>query len=448
MSKYEINELFSKNTPHLAALATADGEKEIYDAVSRCLRCGYCETVCPTYLMTAREQLSPRGRNQLIRRLVEGRLKGTEKAAEGLKTCLLCGACSEICYGKVPTADLVLEGRREMSGHGKNFYYRAAALLTRRKKIFSLAIKFLYMLKKAGLAALSDKLGLFYFLNMPGLAQAQKKALKTPLKFLTERLEKDKRLKEPKKLSWIYFSACGSEFIYTENGLATVELLLKIYGDGIIMKNECCGLVAYNYGSLDEAREAAVKNMNIYSELAKKFNEAAVIVDCSSCAVFLKSYPSLFSKDEKLRAEAENFSSRIKDIAEFIKPAEIDHLLDRKKLEGLRVTIHDSCRASHGQGIRKELREVLKPALKENLIEMPESDHCCGGAGAFAFTNIELSKKILQRKIENISSVRPDIVIASSTSCLMQIESGLKEMYPKARIKHYSLFLKESLKDS
>ncbi len=445
MAKYDINELFSNDIPHLKFLSTADGEKEIYDAVSRCLRCGYCETSCPTYSLTGKETLSPRGRNQLVRKLIEGKMKPSDAAAEGLKTCLLCGACTQTCYGKVPTADIVLEARREMSGHGKSLYYKIASMLVSRKNIYSYAIKFLYLLKKSGLTYLSEKLGLFYLLNMPGLEEAQKKALRTPLKFLTEKLEKDERLKGNGKISWIYFSACGTEFIYTENGLATVEILLMVYGDGIIMKNECCGLPAYNYGSLDEARKAARKNMELYRNISMKFNEAPIILDCSSCAAFLKSYPSLFSGNEEEFENAKNFSSKVKDITEFIKPAEILHRLDSQKLEGKRVTIHDSCRASHGQGIKQELRDVLKPVLKEKLCEMPESDHCCGGAGAFAFTNIEISKKILERKIKNISSVRPDIVIASSTSCLMQIEKGLKEMYPSAKIMHYSLFLKEFL---
>lgn len=441
-SKYELNELFSQETVHLNALITADGEKNIYDAVSRCLRCGYCETSCPTYSLKSNEIYSPRGRNQLVRKLVEGKIKGANTAYESLKTCLLCGACSEVCYGKVPTADLVLEARREMPGHGKNFYYKIAAAVTSRKKIFNLILKVLYLLKKAGLPEIADKLGVFYFLNLRGISEAQKKSLPSPLKFLTETLEKDERFKNPAKLSWIYFSPCGTEFIHTEVGKATVELLYKIYGDGIIMKNECCGLTAYNYGSLNEAKAAAQKNIALYDEIRTKFSDAPIILDCSSCAAFLKSYPSLFAKDDPMRSKAEFFSSCVKDITEFIKPIHMEHLADFKRLSEIRVTIHDSCRASHAQGIRKEIRDVLKPLLKDNLVEMPQSDHCCGGAGAFAFSNPEVSQDILKRKIENISSVRPDIVIASSTSCLIQIETGLREMYPKARIMHYSVFLK------
>lgn len=445
-SKYSINELFRSPKDHLPMLKTADGEKSFYDAVSRCLRCGYCQTVCPTYSLTSREALSPRGRNQLVRSLVEGKIQSPEYVKEALNTCLLCGACSYICYGKVPTSEIVLEARREISGHGKSFYYKVAAAITSRKKVFNYTLKFLYILKKLKLDKLSDTLGLFKLLNMQKLSTAQKKEIKTPLKFLTEELESDERLKKPSKISWIYFSACGLEFIYTDVGKATVDLLLKIYGEGVIMKNECCGLIAYNYGCLQDAIRSAVKNMEIYENLISKFSKVPIIVDCSSCCAFLKNYPSLFHPDDPLRKKAQDFSDAVKDITEFIKFSQFEHLADPSKFEGMNVTIHDSCRASYAQGIRKEIRDVLKPLLKDSLKEMPESDHCCGGAGAFAFTNAQISEKILEKKIKNISSVRADIVIASSTSCLIQIEKGLKELYPKAKIMHYSLFLKSLLK--
>ena len=79
----------------------------------------------------------------------------------------------------------------------------------------------------------------------------------------------------------------------------------------------------------------------------------------------------------------------------------------------------------------------------ENYRELPESDWCCGGAGAFAFTQPEPSNKVLDRKLRNIASVQADTVVVGATSCLAQIGAGLRKAYPSARAVHYSGFLDE-----
>ena len=144
MSKYEINELYGSDSEnrHLKTLLTDLGERTLYDAAAQCNRCGYCETVCPTYMLTGRETLSARGRNQFVRLLVEGKAKNTHAAAEALSTCLLCGACTSACYAKVPTADIALEGRRSLSGYGENFFSKIAVeTLLKAPNLFALWLK-------------------------------------------------------------------------------------------------------------------------------------------------------------------------------------------------------------------------------------------------------------------------------------------------------------------
>jgi len=100
----------------LGRLLTDLGERSVYDAAAQCSRCGYCEQACPTYVATGRESQSPRGRNQILRLMLEGSLDDPEAAREALSTCLLCGACTTACYAKVSVPDLVLEGRRALRG--------------------------------------------------------------------------------------------------------------------------------------------------------------------------------------------------------------------------------------------------------------------------------------------------------------------------------------------
>jgi glycolate oxidase iron-sulfur subunit len=449
----ETNELYGheQSKRHLAALLTDLGERNLYDAAAQCNRCGYCETACPTYMLTGRETISARGRNQFVRLLVEGKAKNTVDAEESLSTCLLCGACSSACYARVPTPDIVLEGRRAMNGYGRNFFARAAVrTLLDAPALFGAWLKLAYLVKKTGLPRLAARLGLYDLIGMPGLADAEGAIDKVPLRFAAEILHKDPALRPQGKpaVNWAYFAPCGPNYVFTEVALATVRVLRRCAGEGIFIENRCCGLLAYNYGRLKDAREFARRNILRYEELRAVFGDFPVVADCASCASFMKSYEQLFTDDEEWRPRAAAFAAAIKDILEFI-PVEKaapagTQAGARKSLERLgRITYHDSCRAVHGQGIRVEPRAVLRKLAGKHYAELPESDWCCGGAGAFAFTQPELSAGVLDRKIRNIASVQANTVVVGATSCLIQINSGLKAAYPSAKVVHYSVLLDE-----
>jgi len=444
----DLNELYvhEQADRHLHTLLTDLGERKLYDATAQCNRCGYCETSCPTYMLTGRETISARGRNQFVRMLVEGRAKNPNDAAEAFSTCLLCGACTSACYAKVPTPDIVLEGRRALDGYGDNFFARAAInTLLNAPAVFGFWLKLAYLAKKTGLPRLAAKMGLYDFLGLPGLAEAEGAADHVPLRFASEVLRGDTDLapEGKKAVNWVYFAPCGPNYLFTDVALATVRVLKRSAGEGVLAENSCCGLMAHNYGRLEDAREFARRNILRYEELKARFGEFPLIADCASCAAFMKSYEQLFTGDPEWRPRAKAFAAAVRDILEFIPPEKAGRA-DKAALEKAgRVTYHDSCRACHGQGIRKEPRAVLHKLAGGNYVELPESDWCCGGAGAFAFTQLELSNKVLDRKLRNIASVQADTVIVGGTSCLAQIGAGLKKAYPSARAVHYSVFLDE-----
>lgn len=444
----EINELYPHEQAerHLGSLLTDLGEKNLYDAAAQCNRCGYCETSCPTYMLTGRETISARGRNQFVRLLIEGTAKNPADAAESLSTCLLCGACSSACYAKVATPDIVLEGRRSLTGHGEGFFARAAVnALLNAPALFSFWLKLAYLAKRTGLPRLAAKMGLYDFIGMPGLSEAEGSVDRAPLRFAAELLRKDPELapEGKKEAAWAYFAACGPNFLFTEVAQATVRILKGAAGPGIFFDNQCCGLLAHNYGRLEDAREFARRNIARYEELKAAHGDFAVIADCASCAAFMKSYEQLFTGDEAWRPRAKAFAAAVKDILEFY-PADKARHGDPAALEKAGpVTYHDSCRACHGQGIRHQPRVVLQKLAGKQFRELPESDWCCGGAGAFAFTQPELSKRVLERKLRNIAAVQPRTVVVGATSCLAQIGAGLKEAYPSARAVHYSVFIDE-----
>ncbi|MBI5244389.1 MAG: (Fe-S)-binding protein [Elusimicrobia bacterium] len=419
----------------LGRLLTALGERSCYDAVSQCSRCGYCEQACPTYVASGREPQSPRGRNQLARLLLEGKFEDPLSAREALSTCLLCGACTSVCPAHVPTADIVLEGRRELSGTRSAWLRKALHhLFVRSPDILAILIRAGYALKRSGLSRLAARSGLLRLIGLRALAEADAHVQETPKRLLFEMLREDTSLKEDRAAAWRYFASCGPNFVFPRVGLATIRILKRACGRGSFFDGRCCGLTAYNYGDLDTAR--ALARMNI-ERLESLRGEAPLIADCSSCAAFLKSYPQLFLREADWRARAERFAARVRDVVEISPSLPKDALREA-------FALHDCCRARHGQGLSQQPRRALQPACAR-WRELPESDVCCGGAGLFAFKHPGLSEAILRRKVSDIAASQARAVAVSGTSCLIQLARGLKKYYPECRVVHWSEAVCEAL---
>ncbi len=421
----------------LGRLLTDLGERSDYDAASQCSRCGYCEQSCPTYVATGRESFSPRGRVQILRLMIEEKLDDPASAEEALAGCLLCGACTTACYAHVAVPDLVLEARRRLKGRPHWLLRLVVRMLIAYPKTLRGLLKIGFLLNRLGVSRLSRPL--LRAMGLSVLAEMDEHVAQAPWQFFDDKLKKLRVRGEGD--AWRYFAACGPRYLFPEVGAATWRALTHFRGAGRFMGNSCCGLVANNYGEIEPARELAMINI----AKAEATGDAAIIGDCSSCVAFLKSYPQLFlmPSQSQWRARAEAFSSRVRDVAEVY--AESTETMPLSE-ESDRVTYHDSCRALNGLNIKEQPRQAVKASCPEGFQEMPGASVCCGGAGAFAFVQGELSEQILREKIGNVASVQAGVVVTSSTSCLIQLARGLKMYYPDAQVVHISEFIDSAVR--
>ena len=418
----------------LGRLKTDLGERSTYDAASQCSRCGYCEQACPTYVATGLESKSPRGRNQIVRLMLEGKLDDPAAAAEALSTCLLCGACQTACYAKVPVADIALEGRRLLRGKTHWMVKAVSAMMVGRSSLLSPLLKLGAVLKSAGLSKLARPF--LRLIGLPVLAAMDEHVQSVPFWNLDDLQSRRAKTDSP---AWQYFPSCGPKYLYPNVGTATLNALEKLNGAGNYLSSPCCGLLANNYGDIEDARRLAKQNI----ELSESSGTAPIIGDDSSCVAFLKSYPQLFLGEPEWKARAEKYVSRIKDVIEIY--GEKADKLPPGACAGVETTYHDSCRAINGQGLSKEPRRAASRAAGDSFCEMAGADKCCGGAGAFAFVNEGLSEDLLKTKVSNAAAVQAGVVLTSSTSCLIQLARGLRKYYPEAKVLHLSEFVDGAL---
>ncbi len=100
------------------------------------------------------------------------------------------------------------------------------------------------------------------------------------------------------------------------------------------------------------------------------------------------------------------------------------------------ATYHDACHLGHAQKIREAPRRLLAqiPGLK--LVDLPETELCCGAAGTYNLTEPEMSARLSRRKLDNIRSTGASVVVTANAGCLLQIAREARAGGEKLRVVH------------
>ncbi|HEY3298762.1 MAG TPA: (Fe-S)-binding protein, partial [Armatimonadota bacterium] len=115
------------------------------------------------------------------------------------------------------------------------------------------------------------------------------------------------------------------------------------------------------------------------------------------------------------------------------------------RFDGERVTYHDPCHARHGQGVIDAPRGLLRTAGCD-IVEMPNSDACCGFAGSYSLSQPEISQAILDRKLQSIKTTGATMIATDCPGCLIQIRSAIRDSRIKVQALHTAEVLSEAMK--
>ena len=109
-----------------------------------------------------------------------------------------------------------------------------------------------------------------------------------------------------------------------------------------------------------------------------------------------------------------------------------------------RVTYQDPCHLVHGQGVRAQPRELLRAIPGLELVELEDSDVCCGSAGIYNLTHYDLSMQILEPKLDNIAATGAEVLVAPNPGCAMQIAAGCRKRGLEIEVVHVVDLLDEA----
>ena len=403
--------------------------KREYDAAVQCNRCGFCETVCPTYMVSGKETLSPRGRNQAFRNILEGKLKDAASAREIFSTCLTCHACTNVCFAQVPVGRLMGTAKEISQPLIQNSLARAAfRFFLFQRKFLSAVLGLAFILKKTGILAALKNMGLLKLISRE-LDAAEELVVQAPLSFGAGSRKNSASGKE----NTAFFSACGMHYLFPSASNSIRRIAEKSGAQLLCPSHSCCGLIPQSAGDPQTARELAQKNIRDFSALGSQ----TILVSDDSCAGFMKSYPALLPDD----SQAREFASKVRNLSELLVERSFKNL--KSTVPGLKITYPDPCQMGNGQKSFASPRAILQNIPGIEFVELEEAEWCCGGAGTYSLKHPSLADDILERKITNILKTGAQVVVTQASSCLLHVGLGLrrKGLEKSLRVLHLAEFL-------
>jgi FAD/FMN-containing dehydrogenase/Fe-S oxidoreductase len=393
-------------------------------AIEMCSGLGACRktlegTMCPSYMATREEQHSTRGRANVLRLTIAGRLGeaglGDRGVYDTLDLCLECRACKAECPVGVDVA-------RFKSEFLADYWQRHGTALEARVlgNVSSVAVW------GSRLAPLSNWI-----------------AGSAPARHLNERLlgvDRRRRLPQFKRRTLrdsvpaasgaadaLLFNDTFTNHYDPEIGLAALRVLQRAGLRVALAPNRCCGRPQISKGLLRDAREMAERNTAaLHADAAA--GRPIVFCEPSCLSAVREDAPALLRGESRRRAEQVAAASVL--FEEFAAP-----LVARLPLKHgpSSVLLHGHCHQK-SMGLVGPAKALLSQIPGTSVVDLDAG--CCGMAGSFGYSHAhyDVSRAIGERKLFPAvrSRAQGAVVVAAGTSCRHQIAdfTGVMAVHP------------------
>jgi Fe-S oxidoreductase len=405
-------------------------------AVELCNGAGVCRkkndgTMCPSYMVTLEDTHSTRGRANLMREILAGKLPAEELTGQALydalDLCLECKGCKAECPSNVDMAKLKYEVLAHYNErNGASLRSRLFANIHALSRIASIWPSLANALggSSAARAALDRFAGIDRRRRLPPFAPQRFESWfrKSSGKRRGDRSGSDADTSGKKV---VFFHDTFVDFNYPEIGKAAVQVLEAAGYAVTLVERRCCGRPMISKGFPEAARENAGFNVR---NLLPFVEDGYAVVGCEpSCMLtFRDEYPDLLQGEAVRKVAAASFI-----FEEFVAK---EKRAGRWKLEfrpqAAKALVHGHCheKALIGSGY---LKEALGLAYRVEEVD----SGCCGMAGSFGYEkeHYEVSMAIGRRRLFGAVEGSPEaVVVAPGVSCRQQIEhaTGRVALHP------------------
>jgi FAD/FMN-containing dehydrogenase/Fe-S oxidoreductase len=394
-------------------------------AVEMCSGVGACRkklsgTMCPSYMATREESASTRGRANVLRLAMAGKLDeaglGDEGVHEVLDLCLECRACKAECPVGVDMARFKSEFLADYYGrHGIPLRAQALGNVDRAAAWGS---------RFASLANGVAASGFGRWMNAQLLDIDPRRTLPAWRSDTFARWAGRRRASGSGKPVTLFNDTFTNHYD-PEIGIAAVEVLERGGCAVNVVRPGCCGRPLISQGLLRDARAHAAKLVGALHPVAQR-GESILFCEPSCLSAVKDDAIGLLRGDQQRKARDVASVCRLFD--EYA--SELD--LPLREAPG-KLLLHAHCHQK-SMGLLPATMALLARIPSAKVVDLDAG--CCGMAGSFGYTrgHYEVSKAIAERRL--LPAVREmqagDVLVATGTSCRHQVAElgGAKAMHP------------------
>jgi glycolate oxidase iron-sulfur subunit len=349
-----------------------------------------------------------------MRAVAEGRIENTSEAfARHIDRCLGCRACEPVCPAGVHYGELLEASREEQ--------LQAQPKQDWTNKLLRFALRHVWLsptrLRRFfGAARVFRDLGLARLLLRLGLMKFPMALLESSRPIFTEHApDQIQTAGDPVFL----FKGCVGEGLFARVNRATRRVLqANGFKVEIPESQVCCGALHAHAGDLEGARELARKNLAAFRE-----SNAPIVTNAGGCGAMLVTYGHLLSNESTVAEQARQFSARVRDVSQQLATREMRAGQDPVDTN---VTCDLSCHLLYGQRAGDASLRLLQGIPGLNVVALKGAERCCGAAGIYNMLQPELSRQVLNEKLDHVNETDASILATGNAGCQMQIGAGAR----------------------